>query len=70
MQYIYLLGQGSVLHSMLSIGDPTQSDPLCFGAGFVQVLNLLLVPPLHSLLQVPNGVQSDQLPWTGKGKGN
>ena len=58
------LGHGWLLHSMLSTIDPSQSLPPCKGAGFVHVLNRFLIPPPHVLLHVPNGVHSDQFPWT------
>ena len=42
-----LLGQVSGLQSRVSVPPPSHSAPPCAGAGFVQVLVLVRVPPPH-----------------------
>ena len=52
-------GQALVLHCLVSLLTPTQSAPPLAGAGFVQVLVLVCVPPPQS---AEHADQSDHEP--------
>ena len=60
-----ILGQWWVLQSVLSSGTPTQSLPRYWGAGFVHVRSLSLVPPPQVTVHALQVVQATQLPSTG-----
>ena len=51
-----------MLHVVISVEFPTQSLPPGDGAGFVQVLDRVVIPPPHVTLQGLHAVHSDQLP--------
>ena len=52
-----------MLHISVSTLLPTQSFPLLFGSGNIQVLYLVIVPPPHVFEQIP-GPYSVQTPST------
>ena len=51
-----------VLHAWLSLFDPTQSNPPFAGAGLVQVLVCVCVPPPHVAEHVDHELQVVQTP--------
>ena len=61
---IHLLGQKCVLQSWLLLVAPVHGAPLYCGAGFVQDLELLCVPPPHETEHFPHEDQVVNLPST------
>ena len=56
------IGHGCVLQVVVSVEFPTQSWPPLEGAGFVQFLDLVIVPPAHVTPQGLHADHSVQLP--------
>ena len=56
-----------MLHSLVLELSPTQSAPPFAGAGFVQVLDLIWVPPPHSAEQSDQAPKSLYPPSTAEG---
>ena len=59
-----LRSQGNMLHSRVSWSFESQNKPPLLGAGFVQVLDLVVVPLSQGALQEVQFDQSVQLPFT------
>ena len=59
-----LLGQGSLWQDWVSVDDPTQSLPPCWGAGFVHVLDLVWLPSPHETEQWLYDPKADHPPST------
>ena len=62
--YKWLPGHGCVIHRCISFDAPWQLWPPFFGAGFVQLLVLVCLPPPHFFVQLPYDPQFVQPPST------
>ena len=60
-------GQGSVLHEVVSIGEPVQPAPPCCGGGLEHLLCLRIEAPPHDTGHGGHGSQGDHPPSMGQG---